>query len=424
MNVLVVGAGGREHALAHTITQSPQVARVFVAPGNGGTAQIAENVPIPGTDLSGLVNFAREKGIDLTVVGPEVPLSAGIVDRFEEAGLRIFGPTSAAAQIEASKAFARQFMAEVGIPSGRFAVFNDFEAARGHLRQVDYPVVVKASGLAAGKGVIVPSTREEAEHALRRMLLDRAFGEAGAQVVVEERLSGPEVSVLAFSDGRTVVPMPPAQDHKRAYDNDQGPNTGGMGAYAPAPIAPPDVIDVVRRSILQPAVDGLRDRGIPYVGVLYAGLMLTDEGPRVLEFNCRFGDPETQVILPLLETDLIDIVQACIDGRLDSVAVRWRQGIAATVVLASGGYPGSYRKGYPIQGLDDAAAMEGVLVFHAGTARRNCDVVTSGGRVLNVTGLGEDLGEALERAYGAVRCVHFTDMHYRHDIGAQAMEKA
>lgn len=418
MRVLIIGSGGREHALAWKIAQSPRLTRLYVAPGNGGTA---ENVPIPVGDSDRLVAFAKEAQVDLTVVGPEAPLAAGIVDRFQAEGLRIFGPVQAAARLESSKAFAKAFMTRHGIPTARYATFRDYHAALRHLLSVDYPVVIKASGLAAGKGVIVPDGLDEAEDALRQIMVERVFGAAGDAVVIEERLSGVEASLLAFCDGKTIVPMPPAQDHKRLLDGDQGPNTGGMGAFAPSPACPPALVAQIARTILQPAVDGLRAEGTPYVGVLYAGLMLTAAGPKVLEFNCRFGDPETQAILPLLDSDLLDILEACVEGRLSEMDVRWREGACACIVLASGGYPNRYEKGHPITGLDAAAALPGVALFHAGTRRdATGQLLTDGGRVLGVTAVGDSLKQALAQAYAAVAQIQFKDMHYRRDIGGQA----
>jgi phosphoribosylamine---glycine ligase len=424
MNVLIIGSGGREHALAWKAAQSRRVHKVWVAPGNGGTQRAGgkiENVPLSTADLPGLATFARSAGADLTIVGPETPLAAGIVDLFQQQGLAVFGPTQAAARIEASKVFAKDFMARHGIPTARYAAFNEYEPARRYLQNVGYPVVIKASGLAAGKGVIIPDTPEQAQAALSAVIQQREFGAAGDSVVIEERLSGPEVSLLAFCDGASASPMPPAQDHKRAYDGDTGPNTGGMGAYAPAPVATPALISAAMRDIIQPAVSGLAAEGMPYVGVLYAGLMLTPAGVKVLEFNCRFGDPETQAILPLLESDLIDVVAACVAGGLSGARPRWSSGSAAVVVLASGGYPGDYRTGVPISGIAEAEAIPGVTVFQAGTSMTGAGPVTSGGRVLNVAGTGDDVAQALERAYSGVARISFAGMHYRRDIGARAM---
>ena len=423
MNVLIIGSGGREHALAWKIAQSTRVSRLWVAPGNGGTEALSVpggNVPIQADDIPGLVRFAQENDVDTTIVGPEVPLAAGLADAFGERRLPVFGPSGRAARIEASKAFAKEFMRRHGIPTARYATFGDFDDAVNHTKAVDYPIVIKASGLAAGKGVLLPNSLGEAESSLHRIMVERAFGVAGDEVVIEERLSGPEISVLAFSDGETLAVMQAAADHKRAYDGDQGPNTGGMGAYAPTPFATPSLLDEVQRVILQPTINGMSEEGTPYLGVLYAGIMLTDDGPKVLEFNCRFGDPETQVILPLLETDLLDVVEACIEGNLDALDVIWKSASAATIVLASGGYPGSYEKGYPIAGLEATADVEGVVVFHAGTRRNGAEVLTNGGRVLNVTAVGESLGKALGRAYATIEKIHFDDMHYRYDIGAGA----
>jgi phosphoribosylamine--glycine ligase len=431
MRILVIGGGGREHALAWKLAQSPAVKRVYVSPGNGGTADAGAQVsgaPIAnlpaGRSFAELIAAAHAEGIGLAVVGPEAELASGIVDALKTAGIPCFGPSAAAAELESSKAFAKAFMVRHGIPTARFAVFSSHDRALAHLRAVDYPVVIKASGLAAGKGVIVPADTGEAIAALGQIMLDRAFGAAGDEVVIEERLTGPEVSVLAFCDGETVALMPAAQDHKRVFDHDRGPNTGGMGAYAPTPLATPALMDEVQRTVLQPAAAGLAAEGRPYLGILYAGLMLTPAGMRVLEFNCRFGDPETQVILPLLESDLAAIFLACLEGRLGGVAptIRWRAGAAATVVAASGGYPGSYRRGLPIDGVAEAAALPGVTVFQAGT-RLSAEgrLLTDGGRVLDVTGVGANLRHALDRAYAGIDCIHFPDMHYRRDIGAAAL---
>jgi phosphoribosylamine--glycine ligase len=420
MKILIIGSGGREHALAWKMAQSNRVSEVTVAPGNGGTPQRAG---IDALDFGVLRAFAAKNDIYLTLVGPEVPLAAGIVDDFQAHGLKIWGPSQAAAQLEASKAFAKDFMQRHHIPTGGHVTFTGFEAARDYVRSQANPIVIKASGLAAGKGVILPETPAEAETALRQIIVDKQFGQAGEQVLVEERLTGPEVSVFAFCDGQTALLMPPAQDHKRAFNNDAGPNTGGMGAYAPAPICPPDLLAEIDETVIRPTLAGLAAEGAPYVGVLYAGLMLTPAGPRVLEFNCRFGDPETQVLLPLLKSDLLEIVERSVDGRLAGLELAWDEAAAATVVLASGGYPGSYDKGKVIRGLDQAAALDGVTLFHAGTAQRDDGaLVTAGGRVLNVTGVAGDLRSALGRAYAAIQHLHFDHMHHRTDIGWRALK--
>ena len=429
MQVLIIGCGGREHALAWKIAQSPQVDRVYVAPGNGGTASVevsgdttARISNLGLSRLPDLIAFAKTEGIALTVVGPEAPLAAGAVDAFQAAGLDCFGPSQAAARLEGSKAFAKEFMDCQSIPTARYTIVHDYAAGLDALHRAEYPVVVKASGLAAGKGVIVPETLTEAETALAAIMVERAFGAAGDQVVLEERLSGQEVSVLAFCDGKTVAIMPPAQDHKAVFDGDRGPNTGGMGAYAPAPIATPALLSEVAAAVLQPVVDGMAAAGTPYVGVLYAGLMLTTNGPRVLEFNCRFGDPETQVILPLLETDLVDVLNACLDGRLADCELHWRSGAAATVVAASEGYPGDYPKGREITGVEAADSLPDTVVFHAGTHRDATGrLLTDGGRVLAVTGVAESLPDALARAYAGLGRIRFAGMHYRRDIGAKAV---
>ncbi|MCI0396525.1 MAG: phosphoribosylamine--glycine ligase [Chloroflexi bacterium] len=418
VSILVVGSGGREHALAWALARSPRVGQIYVAPGNAGTAEVAGNVPIGSEDIPALLTFAREKAIGLTVVGPEAPLAAGIVDAFQAAGLPIFGPGRAAAQVEASKAFAKAFMRRQGIPTAAYATFSDYAEARDYLGNQSLPngVVVKASGLAAGKGVIICDDLAEAEAALQQIMVTREFGPAGDEVVIEERLSGPELSLLAFSDGRRVVPMLPARDHKRIYDGDQGPNTGGMGAYAPPPDVDQAVVDDIVATVLQPAITGLAEQGTPYVGVLYAGLMLTADGPKVLEFNCRFGDPETQAILPMLESDLAEIMLACLDGQLRPDLVRCRPGACATVVLAAPGYPGHYPKGLPISGVAEAAQLEHITVFHAGAAWDDGQLITSGGRVLAVSAWGEELPAAAARAYAAVAHIHFEGAHYRRDI--------
>jgi phosphoribosylamine--glycine ligase/phosphoribosylformylglycinamidine cyclo-ligase len=428
-SILVVGSGGREHCLAWKLAQSPRVGRVYVAPGNGGTTWLerpgeiagAENVAIAATDIQGLVTFARERCVDLVVVGPEAPLVEGVVDAMAKAGLRAFGPTRAAAQLEGSKAFAKEFMLQEGIPTAQARIVCDYQEGLAYLDQVGAPIVIKASGLAAGKGVTVCATMAEARDALKAAMVDRAFGEAGNQVLIEQALTGQEASLLAFCDGQTVVPMVPAQDHKAAHDQDQGPNTGGMGCYAPARWMTQGLIDDVVHQVLQRTLDGMRARGTPYVGILYAGLMIANDDPQVLEFNCRFGDPEAQVILPLLETDLLDVIDACMEGRLAEIDVRWRDESAACVVMASGGYPGSYEKGKAIAGVDDASQLAEVQVFHAGTKQQHGVLVTDGGRVLGVTATAPTLAGALERAYAGVSKIHFERAYYRTDIGAKGL---
>lgn len=415
--VLVVGSGGREHALAWKLRQSPQVAEVVVTPGNGGTPGA---LAIAANDLDGIV--AAAAGFDLVVVGPEDPLALGLVDRLTEAGILAFGPVAAAAQLEASKAFGREVMEAAGVPAPRWGAFTDAASAFLWLEENDYPVVVKASGLAAGKGVIVCDDRSEALAAVHSFLVDGYLDGAGEQIVIEERLFGEEVSALAFVDGNSVVLMPTAQDHKRIFEGDLGPNTGGMGAYAPAPLGEAHRTSFVNRC-LRPVVDELARRGIEYRGVLYAGVMLTHDGPKVLEYNCRFGDPETQVILPLLESDLYDVLVATATGRLTSVHVRWREGAALTVVAASEGYPGTPVKGRVISGLDEAGEVEGVTVFHAGTTARDGQILTSGGRVLTITGVADDLSTARDRAYEGLSKIHFEGMQARRDIGWRALQE-
>ena len=424
MRVLVVGSGGREHALAWALSRSPAVSDLHVAPGNAGTQALATNIPIAAEDVTALREHCRREGYDLVVVGPEAPLAEGLADLLLEDGLRVFGPRRQCAQIEASKAFSKDFMRAHGIPTAAYATFTDYDEARRYLDEHGAPIVVKASGLAAGKGVIVCQTLPEAQEALDAVMRQRAFGAAGDMVVLEDCLTGQEASVLAFTDGETVVPMVVAQDHKAAYDGDRGPNTGGMGCYAPADVVDEAVVGRVVAKVLQPAVDGLRAEGCRYVGVLYAGLMLQDNAFQVLEFNCRFGDPETQVILPLLETDLVEIMEACIDGRLAEVEVRWRRQHAVCVVMASGGYPGGYPKGLPIEGLDEAAAQANTMIFHAGTRLENGRVLTDGGRVLGVTAWDDTLALAKARVYEAVERIHWSGAMYRTDIGAKGLRKA
>eukprot|EP00743_Colponemidia_sp_Colp-15_P005742 GILK01006172.1.p1 GENE.GILK01006172.1~~GILK01006172.1.p1 ORF type:complete len:836 (+),score=168.34 GILK01006172.1:43-2508(+) len=430
LRILVVGNGGREHAIVWKLGLSPRIANIFVAPGNGGTANHVTvsgahvtNVAVASDDLGGIVSFAKSNDIDLVVVGPEAPLCDGLVDLLESQGIAAFGPSKFAAQLEGSKAFSKDFMAKHNIPTAAYLTVTDYETAVKYIDSCDHQVVIKASGLCAGKGVVLPATKEEAKICLKSIMIDHEFGSAGATVVIEERLEGEETSFLAFTDGYSVVPMPPAQDHKRVFDNDEGPNTGGMGAYAPAPCATPAILDEVFHSVLQKTVDGLREDGVVYVGVLYAGLMLTPRGPKVLEFNCRFGDPETEVLLPLLETDLVDVMIACIQRRLRQLPVHWRKATALTVVAASGGYPAAYPKGIEITGLEEVSNVADVQVFHAGTTLKDTKLVTSGGRVLTVTAVSQELTTALDLAYSALKSIQFEGMHYRKDIAHHALRR-
>lgn len=422
MQVLVIGGGGREHALAWKASQSASVEKVYCVPGNPGIAEIAECVKLDITDNEVLVRFAKEHNIDLTIVGPEVPLANGIVDAFRRQGLAIFGPTQAAAQIEGSKSFAKDLMKKYHIPTAKFEVFTEAEAAKAYIVEQGAPIVIKADGLAAGKGVVVAMTLDEALEAVDMMMCDNAFGSAGAQVVIEEFLSGEEASVLTFCDGTTIVPMISSQDHKRAYDNDEGPNTGGMGTYAPAPVVTADILARVQKEILEPTVAAMKAEGMPYTGCLYAGLMITENGPKVIEFNARFGDPETQVVLPLLNSDMVEIMLACVNGTLDKLDIKWKNEAAVCVVMAAGGYPQNYHKGDVISGLD-TAAEQGAIVFHAGTAQDGDNIVTNGGRVLGVTALGNDIRQAVDHAYQAVKSIRFDNVHYRNDIAYRAIAR-
>ncbi|HEX7974743.1 MAG TPA: phosphoribosylamine--glycine ligase [Anaerolineales bacterium] len=419
MKVLLVGSGGREHAIAWKLAQSPRLKKLWVAPGNPGIEGLGQNVPVAATDVPGLVAFARQNQVDLVVIGPEAALAAGLADALRADGIAVFGPTQAAARIETSKSFAKQFMQRHAIPTARFEVFTTLDLAVDHLLNVDYPVVIKASGLAAGKGVLIPASREAAIQALKEILLEHRFGEAGDEVVIEERLEGEEVSLLAFSDGYTLALMPPAQDHKRLLEGDQGPNTGGMGAYAPAPVCPPPLQQELLHQVLQPAIDGLRAESLPFVGVLYAGLILTAAGPRVLEFNARFGDPETQAILPLLESDLLEVFSACSRGQLDFTPVHWKEGAAVCVVMASAGYPEIPARPAPITGLERVPA--GCQVFHAGTSLKDGTLLATGGRVLGVTATAAELGQAVQAAYRAARLIQFEGAQMRGDIAARAL---
>jgi len=422
MKVLIVGSGGREHALAWKVAQSEKVEKVYGAPGNPGIAQIGECVDIKPTDIEKLVDFAEREGIDLTIVGPEAPLVAGITDEFEKRGLKVFGPSKAAAQLEGSKAFAKEMMRKFGVPTADFQVFDDPEKAKEYIRKVGAPIVVKADGLAAGKGVVVAQTVEEAIKAVDRIMVERVFGEAGNRVVVEECLKGEEASYLVITDGERFVPLATAQDHKAVFDGDRGPNTGGMGAYSPAPVLSEEMERKVQEKVIKPILRGMAQEGMPFKGILYAGLMITEEGPKVLEFNVRFGDPEAQAILRRLEDDLVEVALSAVEERLVE-ELHWRPETSICVVLASKGYPGKYEKGKVITGIEEAEKVPTVVVFHAGTAVKDGKLVTNGGRVLNVTALGKDIVEARERVYEAVKRIQFDGMHYRTDIGLKAVKR-
>ena len=419
MNILVIGSGGREHALYWKLSESPQTEQIYAIPGNPG---MGASAAIALEDHAAILRFVKEHEIGLVVVGPEVPLMNGLVDELEAAGIRAFGPRANAAEIEGSKSFAKNLMKKYGIPTARYEVFTAAELARAYIRQEGAPIVVKADGLAAGKGVIVAMTEQEALDAVDAIMEDHSFGDAGARVVIEEFMEGEEASLLAFTDGTTIRPMISAQDHKRAYDGDRGPNTGGMGTYAPAPVMTPEMTERAVEEILKPTIAAMAKEGRTYRGCLYLGLMVTADGPKVVEFNARFGDPETQVVLPLLDSDLVAIMCACADGTLADVPIRWKDGAAVCVVLASGGYPGHYDKGQEIHGLADAEAM-GALVFHAGTAMKAGKLVTNGGRVLGVVGRGADISSAVDAAYAAATKISFKDAYYRKDIAHRALER-
>jgi phosphoribosylamine--glycine ligase len=417
MTVLVVGGGGREHAICHFLKKSPKVAKLICAPGNGGISDIAECVPVKAADIGGMLALAREKHVDFVVVAPDDPLAIGMVDAFEEAGIPAFGPRKNAAIIESSKVFSKSLMKKYNIPTARYQAFDDMQRALEYVQQARAPIVVKADGLALGKGVVIAETTEQAITAVREMMQDKRFGESGSRVVIEEYMTGPEVTVLCFTDGKTIVPMPSSRDHKRVYDNNEGPNTGGMGAICPSPDYTPDIAEECMKTIFLPTINAMNAEGRTFKGVLYFGLMLTPEGPRVVEYNARFGDPETQPVLSLLDTDLIDIFEAVVKEKLEDIDIRWKSGAACCVVLASGGYPGKYATGYPIEGLD--RMKKGVMVFHAGTKKENGAYMTSGGRVLGVTAVAEDLTTAINKAYEASGLIYFKDMHLRRDIGKE-----
>lgn len=423
MKVLVIGSGGREHALVWKINQSRKVEKIFCAPGNAGIKKMAECVPISATDVTSLLEFAQKEGIDLTVVGPESSLVEGIVDIFEENGLRIFGPTKKGAILEGSKVFTKEFLKKHNIPSADFKVFKDKKKAKKYIEKKGAPIVVKADGLAAGKGVIVAQSESEAKDAVDLIMTEKAFGDAGERVVIEQCLKGEEASFIAFTDGKTISPLPTSQDHKAVFEGDKGPNTGGMGAYSPAPVVTDEIADFVMEKIMIPTVKGMAEEGRPFKGMLYAGLMIEEDKINVLEFNCRFGDPEAQPLLMRLRSDVVDIFEACIDGTLDKVEMKIDPRPTVCVVMSSGGYPGSYETGKLIKGLTSASKIPGVEIFHAGTSVKNRRTVTSGGRVLGITAVGKSLEEAIARAYKSVDFISWTGSYYRRDIGAKALRR-
>jgi phosphoribosylamine--glycine ligase len=416
VKLMVVGSGGREHALVWKLSQSPCVDKIYCMPGNAGIEEIAECINIPADDINGLADYAQKHKIDLTVVGPEAPLAAGIVDEFEGRGLKIFGPNKAAAQIESSKVFSKEFMKKYNLPTADFEVFDDPDKAIKYIDEKGFPIVIKAEGLAQGKGVIIAKDRAEAIKAINDMMQEKVFGKAGNRIVIEEYLEGPEVTILSFCDGKHFLPMVSSKDHKKAFDNDKGPNTGGMGAISPSPTYNEELAKKIEKNIIGKTLEAMEIEGMPYKGILYTGLILTEKGPKVLEYNCRFGDPEAQVILPRLNTDLVDIIEACIEGRLDKINVEWKKEKAVCVVAASGGYPKKYKKGMEITGLDQAREL-GVQIFHAGTLRQEDKIVTSGGRVLGITALGDTQQEAAKKAYDALAKINFEGIQYRKDIG-------
>lgn len=421
MDILVIGSGGREHAIVKKLRESRRAGKIYCAPGNAGISFSAECVPIKATDIRGVCQFAKEKSIDLVFIAPDDPLVMGMADALQAEGIRVFGPSKAAARIEGSKSFSKDLMKRYSIPTADYRVFTDISQAISYIdRATTYPVVIKADGLALGKGVTIAETREAADRALRESMEQLVFGESGRTVVIEEYLSGPEVSVLAFCDGKTIRPMVSSMDHKRVFDFDEGPNTGGMGTIAPNPFYTPEIAQQCMETIFLPTVRALQQEGCPFVGCLYFGLMLTREGPRVIEYNCRFGDPETQVVLPLLKTDFLDVIDACIDGTLEDLTIEWSDQTAVCVILASGGYPKKYTTGYPITGLDERGERQKSLVFHAGTKLCERSFKTAGGRVLGVTALGNSLEEAIGLAYEEAREIHFQDRHMRNDIGRKS----
>ncbi len=423
MKILVIGGGGREHALVWKIAQSPLVDKIYCAPGNPGIAEQAECVPLKVDDLEGLLTFSKSNAVDLTIVGPELPLTLGIVDLFRKEGLTIFGPEQKAAQLEGSKNFSKTLMAKYKIPTAEFAAFTDYDEAVTYVRSKRAPIVVKADGLAAGKGVYVAGTVDEALKALKEIMLDAAFGVAGEQVVIEEFLEGEEASFFAFTDGKSILPLVSSQDHKQVYDGDKGPNTGGMGAYSPAPVVTPALYDEIIKRVIEPTIRGMAAEGCPYTGILYAGLMIKDGNLKVLEFNARFGDPEAQPLLMRMKSDIVPVLLACAQGRLEGQSLEWHDKAAVCVVMASGGYPGAYEKGFEISGLVEALKIADLMVFHAGTQKKDGCFCNSGGRVLGVTGLGVTIAEAIEKAYSGVSSITWEGVRYRTDIGRKALTK-
>jgi len=423
MKILVVGGGGREHALCWKIAQSPLVDNLYCAPGNPGIAHLAECVPIGVEEIEALLAFAQTEKIDLTVVGPEIPLTLGIVDRFQAAGLDIFGPNQAAAQIEASKSFSKDLMARHGIPTAAYRSISNHAEAVAYIREQGAPIVIKADGLAAGKGVVVAMSEEQAIKAVDEIMRDQIFGQAGARVVIEEFMDGEEASFFAFTDGKNILPLASSQDHKRVFDGDQGPNTGGMGAYSPAPVITPALHDEIVETIVKPTIAGMAKDGHPYVGILYVGLMIKNSRPRVVEYNARFGDPEAQPLLMRMKSDIVPLQHACARGQLTQKSIEWHNKAAVCVVMASGGYPGDFTTGLPISGLGQAAAIEDLMVFHAGTRAEKGQVVNKGGRVLGVTGLGGTVAAAIEKAYAGVTQINWPNVHYRKDIGRKALNR-
>ena len=422
MDILIIGSGGREHTLAWKLAQSKLVNKIYAVPGNPGMEDVATCVSGSVEDNAFLVNFAKENNIDMVVVGPEVPLTNGIVDDMEKVGIPSFGPKKLAAQLEGSKSFSKDIMKKYGIPTAKYEVFTEADKAKAYIEQEGAPIVIKADGLAAGKGVIVAETKQQALDAIDEIMCDKAFGSAGNSVVIEEFMAGEEASVLAFTDGKTIIPMIPSQDHKRAHDGDKGPNTGGMGTYAPAPVVTEDLMETIKSTILEPTIQAMAKEGHPYKGCLYAGLMITSEGPKVVEFNARFGDPETQVVLPLLDSDLGEIMLACINGTLADCDIKWSDKAAVCVVMSAGGYPAKYRKGDEILGLENAA-QNNILVFHAGTAKQDTKIVTNGGRVLGVVALGDDIKSAVDTVYKGIKTIDFKDVYYRKDIARRAFNR-